>query len=153
MTYFPDDKDRFYPKLSQNEIDELVYIFGVGGLNETRCFSILARPTTLSSKAKMILNITSKQPTIEDINKAMAGKKVLVVASDDDNPNLYKVKTGTFIKLGTFCYGYPYNNTYASVNIHGKIFEKVTLKRIFLSVKDIIKTIPLNPHAQAFKIP
>ena len=69
MTYFPDNKNRFYPRLSQKEIDELVYIFGVGGLNETRCFSILERPTTLSSEAKMILNITSKQPTIQDIKE------------------------------------------------------------------------------------
>ena len=146
----PYDKNRFYPFITKKDIMTLVDIFCVGGLCESGCFRTLNRSIKLTKKAKQVLQITNNNYTIDDINSLMKGRKVLVVMSDKDCCHKYTIYEAIFISLNKTDKGYSYDNTSCKVDIDGDIIERVTLKRVFISIRDVIMSFPLDYNKSNF---
>jgi len=140
------DKERFYPKLDKISIVELTDIFCVGTLAKTRCFSINARPVQLTEVAKRWLGISYDDYTISDINSRIKGKNILVVRTDTSNVEKYIVLKRKFGELGTCYAGYPYMHSFASIEHDGEIEENISLRRIFMSTSEAVKSFTLDPN-------
>tara|TARA_B100001540_G_C15801729_1_gene640191 strand:- start:1149 stop:1598 length:450 start_codon:yes stop_codon:yes gene_type:complete len=132
------NKNRFYPKLPQQSINNLIDIFCVQSLEKTRCFSVEARPVRLTENAKKWLGIINDEYTIKDMNSLLKGKTILVVRTDTSNPGQYIVLERKFHELGTNIAGYPYLYSYVNIEHNGEIEENIALKRIFMSKNEII---------------
>ena len=144
------NKNRFYPKLPEKTIRNLIDIFCVESLAKTRCFSIGARPVVLTKKAEQWLGFSNNNYTISDIKSRMKEKDVLIVKNDPENPEKYTVIKKKFVDLGSNQFDYPYIYSYVKVkDDDGTIWkEKINLKRVFMPISEAIKSFTLNPNAQ-----
>ena len=148
---YPHDRRRFYPNLSYQQIYSLEPLFCVGPMLEDRCFSIEGRPTKITRKAKEYLGLDKnfKIRSIDDWNKVLKGKEVLLVYSKGTSKN-YKIVKAKVINMFTFLYGYPYHSTGINLEVDGEILEKISLKRVFIPAKNAGKTSTLDVNATEF---
>ena len=130
--------ERFYPKLSKEEIESLETPFCVDNMENSRCFSSHKRSIRVIKKYRDLYGLKEGY-TLYDIIEAFKGKKMYVVRRDlDENgnkiDNKYVMVEGTVVNIEPM-YGDEYEFTNLIMNFNDPAQdERTSINRVFFKI-------------------
>ena len=139
------------PETELINVSCLEYLFCVGTLLETRCFSISARNIKITEAGKHYLSVQKdvEITTVYDWNKLLVGAEVLLVHTNDPLKD-YKILKARVHNTNNSIGGCPYNCTGIDLEVDEEILHDISPNRIFIPAKNSGKKSTLNVNAPEF---